>query len=270
MPQAIANDAILYGALLLLLYNVFHSFDIKTCSTVLSALFIVFSLSPTIMQQFQVLASPDVKSIKEQPPHSLETHCKNLELDPLPDNTEHIPQESIFEYTNNVDNNNTPTPIEELTSKLEPSALSDEPESMDVDMSPSPVPLSQRRQAQDLRVLTDSKMVPPSPSLSTPLRNYRMPSSLRGSFSETTSARSPTTVIPPDFSLKRPAGRRHSTITIAAQRLEADARRKELLANKPPGSAIDKRAFGFEPIFGEWERRAKADKSFHTSPRTLN
>ncbi|CAM0139964.1 unnamed protein product [Umbelopsis sp. WA50703] len=219
------------------------------------------------MQQFQVLASPDVQSIKEQATHSLETHPKSLERDPLLDSTEHIPQDLICDYTNNVDNDNTPVE-ESTTSEHEPAVVSAEPESMDFATSPARAPLSQRRQAQELSVVTD-RMVSPSPSLSTPLRTYRMPSSLRGSFSETTSARSPTTVIPPDFSLKRPAGRRHSTIIIAAQRLEADARRKEIPASKATASAIDKRAFGFEPIFGEWERRAKADKPIHTSRRTI-
>jgi hypothetical protein len=137
--------------------------------------------------------------------------------------------------------------------------LSAEPETVESLDVPSRS-LLQRRQVCSLRVVTDYEIAPKSASLSTPLRSqHGLTPYLRGSHSETTSAKSPA-IIPPNFSLatKRPLRRRHSTVLIATQRLEEDAKRREVPTGKTSG-AIARRAFGFEPTFGEWEKRAQAD-----------
>lgn len=134
-----------------------------------------------------------------------------------------------------------------------------EPETLDSLDVPSRS-LLQRRHIQSLHVSTDFDISPKSSSLSTPLRSHHLMSPyLRGSFSETTSAKS-LTVIPPDFSLatKRPLRRRHSTVLTTTKRLEENARRREIPTTKV-SSAISRRAFGFEPTFGEWEKRAQTD-----------
>jgi hypothetical protein len=172
------------------------------------------------------------------------------------DDPESIPQVPIKDKTMNINEPKCLIPRQPTTAT---DAMVAEPEEVD-ELEVAPKSLLQRRQVRDLRVSTDHQILPKSSSFSTPLQpQHRLSPYLRGSLSESTSAKSPT-VIPPDFSLatKRPLRRRHSTILVTTQRLEEEAKSKEVLTSKVP-SAISRRAFGFEPIFGEWEKRAQAE-----------
>lgn len=179
--------------------------------------------------------------------------CRQTEANSVDDH-KYIPEGPTSDNKTDL---NAPKSLPSQHNAVSSDIMTSEPEEIDGLETKS---LLQRRQVRDLRVSTDHHIIPKSSSLSTPLRpQHRLSPYLRGSLSETTSAKSPT-VIPPDFSLanKRPLRRRHSTILVTAQRLEKDAKSKEALTSKVP-SAISRRAFGFEPIYGEWEKRAQAE-----------
>ncbi|KAI8581675.1 hypothetical protein K450DRAFT_230647 [Umbelopsis ramanniana AG] len=261
MSQATQVSVILIAVLVISCAYAFHSFNLLLSGSLASAIFVIF-----LFNQFHV--SPKK--------NTLQVNSETKAQDDSPASSTPNPTCQCGQpKTNFVDNpktipddptSNTETDLSEPRSSFSQQntigsdVMTSEPEEVDGMDQLATKSLLQRRQVRDLRVSTDHHILPKSSSFSTPLRpQHRLSPYLRGSLSETTSAKSPT-VIPPDFSLatKRPLRRRHSTILVTAQRLEKDAKSKEVLSSKVP-SAISRRAFGFEPIYGEWEKRAQAE-----------
>jgi hypothetical protein len=251
----------LFPDLITSLKDAFHSFHLLLSGSLASAIFVIF-----LFNQFHVSSKKN----------TLQVQSETTSQDDRPESS--IPNPTCQcgqAKTISVDNpklipdgptSSTETDLNEPRSSLSQhntrgsDVITSEPEEVNGIEQLATQSLLQRRQVRDLRVSTDHHIMPKSSSFSTPLRpQHRLSPYLRGSLSETTSAKSPT-VIPPDFSLatKRPLRRRHSTILVTAQRLEKDAKSKEVLTSKVP-SAISRRAFGFEPIYGEWEKRAQAE-----------
>ncbi|KAI9283928.1 hypothetical protein BC943DRAFT_381505 [Umbelopsis sp. AD052] len=258
MSQATQNSVILITVIFCA--YAFHSFNLLLSGSLASAIFVIFLLnqfrvSPEKNDTLQV--NSETKAQDDSPASSIPNptcQCGQPKTNSV-DNPKFIPDGPASDTETNLSEPRSSLSQHDTVSS---DVMTSEPED---GLEPSATKsLLQRRQVRDLRVSTDYHIIPKSSSLSTPLRaQHRLSPYLRGSLSETTSAKSPT-VIPPDFSLatKRPLRRRHSTILVTAQRLEKDAKSKEVLSGKVP-SAISRRAFGFEPIYGEWEKRAQAE-----------
>jgi hypothetical protein len=241
--------------------DAFHSFNLLLSGSLASAIFVIslFKLFYVSQKENTLQVNSETKTQDDSPASSIPSptcQCGQTRVNSM-DDSKFIPEGPTSDTKTDL---NEPKSLRSQHNTIGSDVMTSEPEEVDGLEQLATKSLLQRRQVRDLRVSTDHHIMPQSSSFSTPLRpQHRLSPYLRGSLSETTSAKSPT-VIPPDFSLanKRPLRRRHSTILVTAQRLEQDAKSKEALTSKVP-SAISRRAFGFEPIYGEWEKRAQAE-----------